>query len=475
MDPTWQDFSKALELVMRQKHDSPTGTPSTPYYHGPGGLFGVLGLERDIISTRVQPMGLAGSLPARATNYLYPRFPYLTGFQATTGDDPDGVCDDGPVAGAAKACVQTADFGRYTYMTRELELNHLGQRINRGEFDDLMLVNDPLLSGEGIFPGVSINPALAREVLMRFVEVGVAFQNKLAPQLWIGNPANNSANGGYAEFPGLDILIGTSKIDAITGVACPSLASDVKDFNYQHIDDDTSNIVNVMTYMLRYLKWNASRMNLAPATWTVVMRPELFYELTAVWPCAYMTYRCSGLSEDAVLSAEARDMLAMRDAMRAGMYLTVDGENWPVALDDGITEESSTTNANVPEAHFSSNIYVVPRTVVGGRIVTFWEFYDYTSAMQGASDGGYQSDFWTDSGRFLWHRKPSLNWCVQWISKIEPRIILQTPQLAGRLNNVVYSPLQHTRTPFPNDPYNLNGGVTSGYPNTRPYSEWNLP
>src|SRR3972149_517370 len=45
------------------------------------------------------------------------------------------------------------------------------------------------------------------------LEVGIAFQRKLLRQVYTGNPANNNVGGGYREFPGLDILIGTDKVD----------------------------------------------------------------------------------------------------------------------------------------------------------------------------------------------------------------------------------------------------------------------
>ena len=56
----------------KYKHDNhaPYGTPSTPYYTGPGGLFGFPGLERDLISTRIQPRGLASAIPARPSNTI---------------------------------------------------------------------------------------------------------------------------------------------------------------------------------------------------------------------------------------------------------------------------------------------------------------------------------------------------------------------------------------------------------------------
>lgn len=461
-------------------------TPSLPYMHGPGGLFGIAGLERDVISTRVQPQGLASALPSRGTVVTNPMFPYLTSYAAAIGANPNGVCDDGPEAGPAATCIQTAQFGRYMYETRTMEIYRQGQQINRGEFLDLTIYNGPNLDGSGngiTQPDVNGNPSLTSEVLQRMMEVGIAFQNKLVPQLYQGNPANNTAGGGYAEFPGLDILIGTNKVDALTGTACPSLASDIKNFNYAKVDSGTGpgNIVNVVSYLLRYLRYNAEHMNLAPVQWIIAMRPELWWELSAVWPCAYMTYRCqnnAGTDQNAALFMDSSDMLAMRDEMRNNMYLIADGIKYPVVTDTGIFENTNTNNNKVSNSCFASDIYVVPVVVRGGLVSTYWEYLDFQkTAMDAIADGsgaGGYSNFWTDGGRYLWTRKPPTNWCVKWAAMIQPRVILRTPQLAGRITNIQYCPLQHVRTPqnaAGNDPYALGGGV-GARPAPSLYAEW---
>lgn len=471
---------KTNPIQSRYKHTTPTGTPSTPYMHGQNGLFGVSGLERDVISTVLQARGLASMLPVRGTIDTSPLFPYITGFLSSTGDVADGVCDDGPVAGAIKNCIQTAQFGRYTYRTRELELNRLGQRVNRGEFLDLRVLNSPLFERASnlVAPNVPGNPELVRDVLERFMELGIDFQNTFMRQLYTGNPANNSAGGGYREFPGLDILIGTNKVDALTGQACPSLYSDIKDFNYAKVDGDTS-LLNVLSYMMHFLKHTGSRTNMNPVEWVFVMRPALFWEITAIWACAYLTYRCSvkdSVDIDPVPSVDVADAIRLRDDMRNGSYLLIDGVRYPVIEDDGIVEETAGDNANIDEGCFASDIYVIPLSVRGGLQVTYWEYLDYSrGAMIGAADGNYSpGDFWTDGGIYLWHKKPPLNWCVQWTAKTEPRVLLLTPHLAGRVTNVQYCPLQHPRDSIKDDPYFIDGGVTSRTGSTF-YSDWNRP
>jgi len=437
--------------------------------HGPNGLWSMTGIERNIISTRVQPVGLAGAIPSRGSTTLNPLFPYLTGFLPGTGNNPTGVCDDFPVAGPMKNCLQTADFGRYGRMTREIDITFPGRTINRSEFMDLTVVNDPLMApginGNGILQPNVGGANLNQELLMRFVEVGIEFQNLLSRQLYTGNPANNTSGGGYKEFPGLDLLIGTNKKDALTGQACPSLNSLIMDYQYRMVNDTSSfgDVVNVLTYMYRILRSNASTMELMPATWSIVMKEELFYEITRVWPCSYFTYGCASVRDSSFqnINADAGDMIQLRDAMRNGRYLIIDGQQIPVIIDDAIFEASSTTTNRLTAGRYASDIYIIPNTVKGMSGL-YWEYIDYQkTAITTAAQGNIGSYYWTDGGRYLWHAKPPKNFCAQWLAVIEPRIILPFPHLTAKLRNVAYQPLIHTRDPFPTDSYFVNGGVTS--------------
>src|SRR5687768_454088 len=112
---TTAELIQALQLIEQQKalnpmasaaiykHTTPTGTPSVPYYTGPGGLVGVSRLpEREVLSIRIQPQGLIARLPWGGTRKMNPLFPYLPGFTAETGSNPTTVCSDGKTAGNGK-------------------------------------------------------------------------------------------------------------------------------------------------------------------------------------------------------------------------------------------------------------------------------------------------------------------------------------------------------------------------------------
>lgn len=471
----------------------PTGTAQGNYLHGDIGLpgstptiFGFSGVEQDFFSTRIQPYGISGMLPAMGTIRTHPLFGYLTSFGAESGSNPTGVCDDPMTAGAVSTCLQTAQFGRYSYQTREFAIDQAGLQGNRGEFLDLRLVNDPLVNFSAT--GDITSPPSSRgafnfrmEMATRMLELGVSFQNKLARQLWNGNPANNTSGSGYMEFPGLNILISTNKWDALTNTACPSLNSDIKNFNYNKVDavsnDAGGGIVRTMSYMFRYLRNNSRRMNMDPVEWVIAMREELFYEITAIWPCAYMTTGCTTFTNNGVnsLVINANDQVAMRDDLRQNRYLMIDGIRVNVVLDDGITELSSTDTNRIGTGCFGSDVYFIPLTVKGGMAVTYFEFQDFQqTAMAEVAEGNLSSYFWTDGGRYLWHTKSPVNYCVQLTSMIKPRLVLRTPHLAGRIQNIVYCPLQHVRTPFSGDPYGpaTTDGVSAGRYGPSLYSDW---
>jgi len=442
----------------------------------PGGLFGIAGLDNQVISARITPMGIASQMTVVGSVYTQPEFPYITGIREVAGQsEPSAKCATCK-SGETKTCIQTAQFGYVCRESQELEIGRTIERINSGEID-LELVND-ILGGRGdpFVPGdsLSVERALDIETAWSMVEVGAMFQNALVPMVWQGNPANNVGTG-YMEFPGLDILIGTNKIDAHTGAECTALDSDVKEFNYQPLDtvnaDGAFVLVRYLMAMALYLKHNASRQNLMPVRWTIAMRPELWAELLDIWPVAYFSTREMTLPAGNTNFIDASRVLEMRTAMQNGMYIDIAGERYDVVTDDGIFEHTNVNNANVPAGFYASSIYFVPMTYLGNRPGTFIEYKDYRGTRNEIAKMNGKEDFWvTDNGRFMWVLEKN-KWCYTLSGRLEPRIQLRVPQLAGRIDHILYSPEQHLRSPFAGD-YFFDGGATSRTPSTL-YSDWN--
>jgi len=236
-------------------------TPTTvggvaPYATGVGGLFSTPGQEPTVFSTMMSPLqGVMNALPVQPQGaaspddpqyggFDSPLFTTVTGVTAGAGDafsnQPTDPCDDPPIGGLLKACTLTAPFGRFAMRTRQLDISQIGRLTHRGEPTDLRLMN-------GLFPrerlqtptGVpnSGSPILQVELQQRLMEAGVSMQRLMAFQTYTGNPTNNTAGGGGKQFTGLDLLINTgNKFDAITGIECSSMNSDIKNFGYDLVN-----------------------------------------------------------------------------------------------------------------------------------------------------------------------------------------------------------------------------------------------
>ena len=466
-------FGKAFAVAYGQATKqygtkAPVGAPAaTGWTHGVGGFFGIPGLDNDVISARITPMGIASHLPVAGSVYAFPEFAYVTGVEDEGDAEPATHCATCPSA-VMEGCIQSACFGRICRETRELTLSRAIERINRGEFD-LRLVNDILGYDGDPFAAMrnyNRNQILQIATMQAMMELGISMQQALTPMYWQGTPANNVGTG-YIEFVGLDTLIAVGKVDFHTGTTCPALDSDVKNFNYQNVNsvDASGNfrIVRQLEYLEAYLYHNAMRMRLVPATWAICMRPELWYELSMIWPVAWMSTRnivWPAGAGNVSYNIDATRVREMVQEMQSGLFMYINGRRHSVILDDGIVEYNNANDPNVPAGSFASNIYMVPLTYLGGRPGTYLQYKDYRAGAQEIALSHSEDFYWTDAGRFLWTVE-RVKYCYTLSSQIEPRLILKVPQLAGRLNFVMYTPEQHLRSFDMDSDYFLKGGEES--------------
>jgi hypothetical protein len=481
MNPQDIDYKQlAVALLQQQSGEGGVGTrfkavgstPTASYGHGPGGLFSSPGLSRPLFSAMLLPrVGLQSRLPVRGTNETNPLFGIITGVTATTGSEAEGVCSDPPTSGVTKLCTHSFVFGRYSRMTKVFDIDRAGRVINRGEFLDLQLMNNPFnevpTPNNPSMAGFNPQQVAQNEVAKALFEFGVAWSRDFARLIYTGNPSNNTAGGGYKEFYGLQTLVNTGYQDAETGIACPAADSLIRSFGSLNIAANAASFVRNVTNMYRNLKFIANRTGLDPVQFVITMPFGMFYEVTEIWPISYMTYRAQGLvptgSTNFVNSA---DIEKMRDDMRGdlmnydGQYLLIDGQKVPVIVDDAITETAAGGGA------FTSEMYILPMTVLGGQPSLYMEYFNYDisgGAIEMARQFAPADMFYTsDNGRFLWHKKPPTNFCVQVLAKTEPRLILLTPYIAARLTDIAYLPVEHERSPFTDSAYWKDGGKTQG-------------
>ena len=466
--------AEILERLATKDADQHTKAPANfgtyTELHGLGSLWGRSSVERDVVTAHMRPApGLAAMLPLLPSVSEDPRFGALTGYTDTSGAEAATPCADAP-AGYVKACNLTAQFGRLARDTQTIDWDRVALRRNRGDFSDLML-RGQVLGMTNLSPIDTASSDILNVVtLSEMVIAAINMERKLVTQLWQGSPANNNAGGGYKEGPGLDNQIATGHVDADTNTTCPALDSDVKNFAYDSVGGTGRDIVEYLSMLEFYLRYNATHMGLDPVSWAVVMRPELWFELSAVWPCRYLSNRCATDSGSNPIVINDNVNVSARDDMRNGRYIDINGNRYPVIVDVGINEATNITNGNVGLGQYASSIYMVPLTITGNFPVTYREHVDYRA---GASDLSYlrgNETFWSDDGVYSWAYEAN-KWCYKLSVKTEQRIILRTPQLAGRIDAVLYEPLQHLRESDPESPYFADGGVST-VPDETSYAVW---
>lgn len=471
-----------IEISIGAKHNPGSTTPGQAI-HGSTGLFSEPGLEQDMFSTVITPMqGLASALPVQPQGSSRPADPQYGGFDAPLfgvitgvtdeGDvtEPTDYCDDQPEGGLLELCILTAPYGRIGRGFK-IQLDEVGRLVNRGEQTDLQVLN-PLLNTPNPFSYPSNIPngaggALMNELNARMIVAATQLQRKVAPIIWQGNPNLTQGQSGYQEFTGMETLVNTGKV-SIDGIACPAADSHILNFDFELINGAGRDIARYLDNAIYYATDQAQKMALDPVTFAFVMREDQFEELTRFYAVRYYQQVLAATLGDAGASQGGRyllngtEMTDMREQMRQGQFLPVRGQRIPVLIDNSIPEKNSTTNAELAAGQFAADIYCVPMTVMGGRPVLYWEFFNQANGQANQLVNFMQDPFvrWTDGGIFEW-RYRQRNGCYEADFTMRPRIILRTPFLATRIQDVSYEPLTHSKQWEPDSDYFFAGGATN--------------
>lgn len=479
-------FTRAFVAALRAAANNPaykqtsTATGSTANLaHGTGGFFGqvAVGIEPDVVSAMMLWQGIADEIPTRGVRTREVLMPFITGVDRTSSTEPSHECAD-CIAGETESCIQHFPLGRMCRETQTMTPDRIIERLNRGDID-LNLLNNVMASNSPWHPGDAISSMSGSQILQvatawaLLFELPPLFMDGLAPMVFTGNPVNNQGDG-YREFRGADLLFNTGFRDAFTNVTCPALDSDVKDFNHQNVATATApSFYEVLEMVEYYVRFNARRQRLSPANWAVVMRPELWQVISGMIPLQAVE---AALLNSTILAGyriniDGSTIVQERDRFRENMAIPINGRTYPVVLDDGINELDNANNANYAAGEYGSDVYFWPLTFLGNRPATWVDYKDFRfiSNEVEATDG-LIGDFYKPSpdGRFAYTWVKD-GWCFKIQAKIEPRLMLRVPQLAGRIQNVKYVPHQHLRSPDPDSPYFHKGGVSTRAPATYYY------
>jgi len=475
-----QTFATVMADAMKGTTQKATVADPPPYnqIHGIGSLFGAVqvGIDSEVVSALMYWRGLGEHLPLNPVRTVEHFLPFITGVDPTSSDERSTECGN-CISGETEACIQHFPTALVCRETKAIRIQRAIERLNAGDID-LTLLNDRLGSTSPWHPGWS--PSSTTDIMQVYTawallfELPPLFAQALGPMVWTGNPANNIGNA-YREFRGLELLVNTGHVDAFTGTTCPALDSDIKNFNYQNILTATApSLYEVLEMAHWYVRNNAQGQRLDPVQFAIVMRPALWHSFSSIVPTQSTMAALMNMAVPATMTAPiilASDIRNERDSFRASMRIPLNGESVPVILDDGLPERNNANNANLQPGEYASDIYILPMRYLGGRPGLRIDYKDYRFISQEVAATDTMGLIYKSSpdGRFSWslvHDGP----CFKIQAETEPRIILRVPQLAARIENIRYVPLQHVREPDPDSPYFFKGGISTRGPASYYYS-----
>lgn len=444
------------EMRETEKNDPASATLTAPALHGPFqgneaqfGLFSYPGVRPQRWSTVPTPHSLASVIGVTPSRYWQELLEVMTGITADSGTNATSFCGNPPTVGQGKVCQQVYKFGKYYIKTDLNAIPEMGMFKDRSDLP-AELLNPGAGRRNPFVPDVFYDwqggPSQLRYELWR---IGKSLEKTMEKVLISGDitqASNATEHGWFVEFSGLDGQIKTGYTDAPTGLVCPAMDSVVVSFNAE-VDGtvtDGRNFVQVMSDTIWGMKDRAVEFGMPGTVFAIVMRREQFRAAVDNWACNYATYRCTSSNAGLPYNNDVQETNALRLEMMRGQYLLVDQEPISVVFSEGITREGVGAN------HFKSDIYIVPISWEGMPL-TRLEFYPMNNEV-GSEYASFIGDdiAYFNNGQFIGGYR-STGLCKEYHFGAKFRLILETPFLAARLDDVRFKAYAPIRNSDPSD------------------------
>lgn len=457
---TVEELNAAHEKGLIEKHDALGTSPNLQMPHGQaqdqnvGGLFTRPGAEPDIFHTIVQPTGgeFLAALYRGTTVITDPEYDILSGVKALVGSAPDDGCGPSPKAGVAKLCTMRSKFGEAYIETDQGQLNKMGGYINRADQDrflrNMIQMGNPLMP-DPLRGAQNINTPLG----LAYVRLYTALLRELMRVMFTGN-YGTKAGIWATEFNGFDQLIIENPTD-VEGNTCAAASSKVINWNNTDVGGSIAgdSLVDYISGLMHFIMRLAEDTSL-PMSGALVMTNDLFYALTAIWPCSYLTNQCNVVDASGQrVFVSGKDQADMRDEMRTGRFLWVNGVRIPVVQTNAITQTAY-------GAGYSTSIYFIPLTALGEQVTYLEGFDQFNPSIRGFVEAGAYTHYRSFNGGFYAMTERQTDFCIEHKYGLQPRLIMRTPWLAWRIENVNYSMpgFLYSRDWNPAGQYHANGG-----------------
>lgn|SRR5574341_605012 len=456
-------------LETTRKHDPASTTLTAPTLHGPFhgntsqfGIFSTPGVRPDRFSALVRPpSGLARVLGLSKSRFYQEKLEVMTGVTASAGTNATGWCGNPPTVGQGKVCRQNYNWGKYYVKTDLNAIPEVGQLRDRADVPANILNDGP--QANPLIPDLMYRLDDSQSQLKyELWRIGVSTERSLDRVLITGDDTVASAaaeHGWITEMDGLDLQIKTGYTDADTGIACPAMDSAIITFGADVAGTigggDGRNLVQAGTDLVWATRDRGTEMLMDGVQLAWVMRKEAFRAVVEQWACDYATYRCNSSNAGLPFNRDVENTNALRLEMMNGQYLKTDAEDIPVIFSEGIPREGLAANT------FQTDLYLVPISWQGLPLLRL-EYFPL--------DDGYVQEFanFVNEGKLttlnngLWGATyRSTGFCLEYHFAAKMRLILETPFLAGRLDNVQFEFRTPIRNSDPSDTYFYpDGGVT---------------
>jgi hypothetical protein len=464
-------------LGFTEKNDPASTTLYTPTLQGPYqgsttqfGLFTYPGVRPDRFSAMARPYSFAQALGAPLASDFYEEIlSVLLGVTTASGTNAETWCDDPPEVGYGKECKQAFYWGSYHVKTELNAIPEIGQLRNRSD-----------IPGQ-VMPGFS-NPEMRNPLVPDLFYRLTDTRSQLAYELWrLGvefertidvvavagdnTQAYTATEHGWTQEPaGIDGMIKTGYTDVKTSQVCAAMDSVVITFGADvgaTIPSEPAasqrNITIAISELVRAVKNRARKMGYGPnVSWYFLMREEAFHRVVEEYSCGYATYRCTSTNAGQPFNTDTTATNQLRLQMMAGQYLLVDGVPVPVVFSEGIPQTNSSGT-------FTSDIYLIPDTW-NGRKLTYLQYFPMDNPYATEFRTFADADDITILNNGLWIAGVnSTGLCKEYEFGTKMRLIMETPFLAGRLDNVSYYFTTEIRNALPGSSFYADGPGNTVY------------
>lgn len=426
------------------------------------GAFAEPGVRPDRYSALTRVRSLAKLLIPEPNEFYQEKLSILTGATDSSGSNASDYCSTAPTPGFLKKCTQQFLFGKWFSQTHLNDVNDVGFLYNRADVPGTILNSSPEMYP--LMPDIMWRLMDTRSQLQyELYTQGIMIERSLEQVLITGDPTKASANtqrGFMKEFLGLDGQIKTGYVDLDTQRPCQAADSIVISFNTSIGGTigggDGRTITTALGDLWYAAQDRAAQVGMADAEFVFIMRKELFRALTDYYANTYATsrFQAATLTAGSPVVQIATDQNDIRLEMLRGQYLLVEGIPVPVIFSDGMQFAGQGNNTYI------SDIFLVPVSWAGRRLLRL-EFFNLGNqwSQEYVNFLNPQRRMVINNGLYAVGYQ-STGFCDDYLFASQMRMILETPFLAGRLDDVLFTYQAATRNAIPGQSLYSNGGVS---------------